>query len=245
MRDERFTSHGIAILWVQSLIDFIEEIEGCWVTFLYGEYQRQCHQRFLAAGQLLHIAHFVCSAVERHFDAHAGEVIDGHLLAGALRGHLFAIVVLAETETMSSSSPRQQCGTNLVVAFFDHQVSCAFGYETFEHLGEVQGDLFECELNGLEAFVVQTFDEVDDVLEGIDAEDRNESSLCQRTYAMRLVDLGFAIGQFIAFVAELQELIQGFLIHMGVLLQFDHCTIEIALKLADERRSLEIDARTQ
>ena len=97
-RDERFTSHGIAILGIQSLIDFIEEIERCWITFLYGEYQRQCHQRFLTAGQLLHVAHFVRFAVERHFDAHAGEVIDRHLLAGALRGHLFAIVVLAERQ---------------------------------------------------------------------------------------------------------------------------------------------------
>ena len=115
-------------------------------------------------------------------------------------------------------------------------MSGAFGYEPFEHLGEVQRDLFECELNGLETLVVQTFDQVHDVLEEIDGKDANEFSLPGKTYAMRLVDLGFPIGEFIAFVAELQELIQGFLVHMGVFLQLDHGTIEIALKLAEEKR---------
>ena len=44
-------------------------------------------------------------------------------------------------------------------------MASAFGYEPFEHFSKVQGDLFESELNGFEPFVIETLNQIDDVLE--------------------------------------------------------------------------------
>jgi hypothetical protein len=44
-------------------------------------------------------------------------------------------------------------------------MSCAFGYESFEHFSEIERHLFERKLNRFETLVVKTFDQIDDMLE--------------------------------------------------------------------------------
>ena len=43
-------------------------------------------------------------------------------------------------------------------------MSCAFGYQSFEYFSEIKRHLFECKLNGFETLVVETFNQIDDVL---------------------------------------------------------------------------------
>lgn len=52
-------------------------------------------------------------------------------------------------------------------------MSSSFRNETFEYFGEIQRDLFECKLNGFETFIVQTFDQIDDMLK----REREETSM--------------------------------------------------------------------
>lgn len=44
-------------------------------------------------------------------------------------------------------------------------MSCAFGYQSFEYFSEIKRHLFECKLNGFETLVVETFNQIDDMLE--------------------------------------------------------------------------------
>lgn len=55
------------------LIDFVEQVEGRGVALLYGEDERQRHERLLSARQLVHLAHVALAARERDLDAHARE----------------------------------------------------------------------------------------------------------------------------------------------------------------------------
>lgn len=58
-----------------NLVDLVEEVEGRRVALLYGEDERERHQRLLPAGQLVHLAHVALAAGEGDLDADARELV--------------------------------------------------------------------------------------------------------------------------------------------------------------------------
>lgn len=60
-----FTCHSFSMTGIQCLIDFVKQVERCWVTFLDGEDERESNQRFLASRELLHVPHLWWLARER------------------------------------------------------------------------------------------------------------------------------------------------------------------------------------
>lgn len=58
--------HRFSVLCVQCLIDFVEQIKRRGIALLNRKYQRQCHERFLPARQLVHLSHFGSVSRERH-----------------------------------------------------------------------------------------------------------------------------------------------------------------------------------
>merc|ERR1719469_682240 len=58
--------HSLPVLGIQSLIDFIEQVEGGRITLLDDKDKRHGHERFLSPTQLVHFSHLVVSARERN-----------------------------------------------------------------------------------------------------------------------------------------------------------------------------------
>lgn len=82
--------HGLAMLRVQRLIDFVEQIERGRIALLDREDQSERDQGLLSSGQLVHFAHFGVGVGERDLDAYAGEVVRVRVL----RPHFAALFVV-------------------------------------------------------------------------------------------------------------------------------------------------------
>ena len=63
--ESNVTCDGFPVLGVESLIDFIKQVERSRVAFLNCKNERQSDEGFLTAGELLHVAHFGFIASER------------------------------------------------------------------------------------------------------------------------------------------------------------------------------------
>lgn len=116
---------GLAMLGVEGLVDFVEEIERGGIALLDGEDQRQRHERLLSAAELVHFSHLSVASGERDSDADASEVI-GRRHFAALE---LAVVILRRSQ---------------------HQVAGSVRHQLLEYLREVVRHLSECELNGFD-----------------------------------------------------------------------------------------------
>jgi hypothetical protein len=115
-------SDGFAMLRVERLVDFIEEIERSWIAFLDGEDQSEGDEGLLTAAELIHFPHLRVAAREGDSDADTGEVVgSGNLVAFVLTGGVF----------------RRS----------ENQVTGTVRDELLEDLGEVVRHLPECELD--------------------------------------------------------------------------------------------------
>lgn len=113
---------GFAMLGIERLIDFVEQVERGWIALLDSEDQRQSDQRFLTATQLVHLSHLCVASGEGNANADSSEVV---------RGRHFALAIV----------------TVVVLLRAQHQVAGAVRNELLEDLVEVVGDLPEGELN--------------------------------------------------------------------------------------------------
>lgn len=68
--------HCFPILGVQCSINFIKQIERSWIAFLNSKNQGECHQRFLSAGELIHVTHVRGVPGKTDANANTGESFD-------------------------------------------------------------------------------------------------------------------------------------------------------------------------
>ena len=66
MCERRLTCDGLPVLRIQRLIDLVEQIERRRIALLDREDERQRHEGFLSAAQLLHVPHLSTVTTERH-----------------------------------------------------------------------------------------------------------------------------------------------------------------------------------
>lgn len=63
---EWITRHGLPVLSIQGLVDFIKQVEGRRVALLNGKDEGESHQGFLSSWQLLHLSHLTLLPREGH-----------------------------------------------------------------------------------------------------------------------------------------------------------------------------------
>lgn len=184
--------HGRAILGVEVGVDFVKEVEGCGIALLDCEDQGERAERFLATGELLDALLLVVLAVEGDGDADARVVFDrrGALFLAVASGHLFVAFVV---EAVAAAGL-------LVALALDDEHAAAGGHELDKDFGEGLGDLLEGPLNG---FVFALVEDVDEVFDGF--------ATC--------VKLFLPVGEVLSLFGEVFVLLEGFLVHVGILFE--------------------------